>query len=41
LTEQKIKYFFEKGFNCLDNLSNPSSAKQLREFVQKLIDREV
>ena len=40
LTEQKIKYFFEKGFSCLDDLSNPSSAKQLKGFVQKLIDRD-
>jgi geranylgeranyl diphosphate synthase type II len=40
LAEQKIKYFFEKGFACLDNLTNPSSAKQLKDFVQKLIDRE-
>jgi len=40
LTEQKIKYFFEKGFTCLDDLSNPSSTKPLKDFVQKLIDRE-
>jgi len=40
LAEQKIKYFFENGFECLKSLSNPSNAKHLREFVQKLIDRE-
>lgn len=40
LAEQKIKYFFENGFSCLDDLSNPSSAKHLKEFVQKLIGRE-
>jgi len=41
LTEQKIKYFFEKGFACLENLSNPQKAESLRDFVKNLIDREV
>jgi geranylgeranyl diphosphate synthase type II len=40
LTENKINYFFTKGFDCLNNLSNPSSSKYLKGFVQKLIDRE-
>lgn len=40
LAEQRIKYFFEKGFSCLNDLSNPARAKQLKDFVQKLISRE-
>jgi len=40
LTERKIKYFFEKGFTCLDGLSTPQNADHLIGFVQKLINRE-
>jgi len=40
LAEQKIKYFFEQGFACLDDVSNPSDSNHLKDVVQKLIDRE-
>jgi geranylgeranyl diphosphate synthase type II len=40
LTEQKIKYYFEKGFACLNNLSSPQKAKPLKDFVRSLINRE-
>jgi len=40
LAEQRIKYFFEKGFSCLDDISNPSSSIHLKGFVQTLIDRQ-
>jgi len=40
LTEQKMKHSFEKGFACLNNLSNPQKAEYLKGFVQKLINRE-
>jgi geranylgeranyl diphosphate synthase, type II len=40
LIEEKIKYFFEKGFACLSDLSNPQDAKHIRSFVEKLITRE-
>ncbi len=40
LIERKINVFFEKGFASLNNLSNPQKTADLKEFVQKLIDRE-
>ncbi|HZX74928.1 MAG TPA: polyprenyl synthetase family protein [Cyclobacteriaceae bacterium] len=40
LTEQKIKYYFEKGFACLNNLSSPQKARPLKDFVRSLINRE-
>jgi geranylgeranyl diphosphate synthase type II len=40
LTEKKIKFFFEKGFACLGNLSAPKKATHLRTYVKQLINRE-
>jgi geranylgeranyl diphosphate synthase, type II len=40
LAEQKIKYFFERGFACLADLSYPQNAQHLEDFVKRLIDRE-
>ncbi len=40
LMEEKIKYFFEKGFVCLSHLSNPQKADSLKEFVKSLVDRK-
>jgi geranylgeranyl diphosphate synthase type II len=40
LIEQKISYFFERGFAALDNLSNPQKTADLKCFVENLINRE-
>lgn len=41
LTQQKINFFYDKGFASLANLSTSQNAKRLKEFVKSLISREV
>jgi len=40
LIEEKIKYFFEKGFDCLTKLSIAHNVDHLKGFVEQLINRE-
>jgi len=40
LTEKKIKHFFDKGFACLDRLSNFQNAKHLKNYIDGLMKRE-
>jgi len=40
LTEQKIKFYFEKGFANLNKLPNPQKSQPLSDFVKALMNRE-
>ncbi|HLZ16052.1 MAG TPA: polyprenyl synthetase family protein, partial [Cyclobacteriaceae bacterium] len=40
VTEQRIKFFFDKGLSSLNRVSVPQQAQPLRKFVEGLIDRE-